>query len=128
MIVLASGCFDPFHYGHLLHLQQAKKFGELLYVAVTRDAFVNKGPERPVFPEEERLAVIQALSIVHTAFLVESSLQALQMIQPDYFVKGAEYTNKIATQDLQFCEDNDINIVLTNGKTYSSTQLLRFYA
>lgn len=128
MIVLASGCFDPFHYGHLLHLQQAKKFGELLYVAVTRDAFVNKGPERPVFPEEERLAVIQALGIVHTAFLVESSLEALQMIQPDYFVKGNEYANNIAPQDLQFCEDNDISIVLTNGKTYSSTQLLRFYA
>lgn len=127
MIVLASGCFDPFHYGHLLHLQKAKKFGELLYVAVTRDACVNKGQGRPVFPEAERLEVVRSLSIVHGCFLCKSSLEAIKDIDPDVFVKGIEYKGKIQPEEEAYCLAHDIKIVFTNTKKYSSTDLLHFY-
>jgi cytidyltransferase-like protein len=125
MIVLCNGCFDPLHYGHLLHLQAAKKMGELLYVAVTRDRFVNKGPGRPVFPEDERLAMVFALSIVHQAFLCDSSMQALQRIRPDIYVKGSEYVGLLPEE--QWCVDNGITVAYTCTKTYSSTQLLHHY-
>lgn len=127
MIVLCNGVFDVFHYGHLLHLQKAKEYGELLYVSVTRDAYVNKGPGRPVFPDAERAALIRALSIVHGVLLVSSSLEALQAIMPDVFVKGDEYKGKLLDADERFCKENGIKIAYTHEKTYSSTKLLHFY-
>jgi cytidyltransferase-like protein len=125
MIVLAGGCFDPLHFGHLVHLQEAKKLGEVLYVAVTRDAYVNKGPLRPVFPEHERLAMVQALSIVHGAFLTDSAQQALERIHPDIYVKGSEYVGLLPEE--AWCMANGIAVAYTVGKTYSSTKLLRHY-
>ena len=47
--VLAHGCFDLLHLGHIRHLQEAKKLGDRLVVSVTADKFVNKGAGRPRF-------------------------------------------------------------------------------
>ena len=124
-IVLCGGCFDPFHYGHLAHLEAAKREGELLYVAVTRDEYVNKGPGRPVFPEQERLAVVRAISCVHYAFLTSSAIEALKYIDPDVYVKGIEYEGKLPEEE--YCKREGIKIVYTREKTYSSSQLLRYY-
>ena len=115
------------HYGHLLHLQKAKEYGELLYVSVTKDEFVNKGPGRPVFPENERLALVRSLWFVHGALLVSSSLEALKAVEPDVYVKGEEYRGKLLKEDLDYCERKGIKIVFTREKTYSSTKLLHFY-
>lgn len=127
MIVLCNGVFDVLHIGHLYHFEEAKTYGELLYVSVTKDAFVRKGQGRPVFPESERLEMVKALSVVHGALLVSSSLEALQKIQPDVFVKGSEYKGKLSPQDELYCTEHGIKIAFTNGKTYSSTKLLHYY-
>lgn len=127
MRVLVNGCFDPLHYGHLLHFKEAKGRNDELYVSVTRDKFVNKGPHRPVFNEEERLAMIRALKIVDIAFLCDSSIQALRKVIPDVFVKGSDYRGLINTEDLQFCREHGIQIIHTDTKKYSSTQLLKHY-
>lgn len=124
MIILANGCFDILHVGHLWHLKAAKELGECLYVSVTRDAFVNKGPGRPVFTENERLELIGSLNIVHGAFLCKSALDALHKLQPDVFVKGREYEGKILPEDEAYCLAHDIKIVFTDTKKYSSTALL----
>jgi cytidyltransferase-like protein len=125
VIVLANGCFDLLHVGHLYHLQEAKKLGEVLYVAVTRDAYVNKGPLRPVFPEQERLAMVRALSIVHGAFLADSAQQALERIHPDIYVKGSEYIGLLPEE--AWCMANGIAVAYTRSKIYSSTKLLHHY-
>jgi cytidyltransferase-like protein len=124
VIVLANGCFDPFHWGHLKHLQAASKMGDMLYVSVTADAFVNKGPGRPVFTDKQRAEVIRALECVHGVLIVENSLEALKNIMPDIFVKGKEYRGKISPQDLAFCKEHDIQIRFTDEPVYSSTALL----
>ena len=124
-LVLVNGCFDPFHYGHLVHFEAAREYGDRLVVSVTRDANVNKGPRRPVFRESQRARVIQALRCVDDVILVGSSLEALKRIRPNYFVKGAEYVGKIQPEDIEFCNRCGIRIVFTHGETYSSTQLLR---
>ena len=127
-VVLANGCFDPFHVGHLRHLQAAATHGTRLVVSVTRDAHVNKGPKRPAFKEKDRLAVIAALRIVDHALLVDDALEALQIVKPDVFVKGSDYRGKIEPEHYMFCQDHGIRIVFTNEPSYSSTKLLRYYA
>lgn len=125
MIVLANGCFDVFHYGHLMHLREAKEHG-ILYVSVTRDQFVNKGLRRPAFPERERLAVVQELRIVTYAFLCSGAQDALQYARPSVYIKGAEYEGNLPEQ--AWCEEHGIKVIFTHGKVYSSTALLNYYA
>src|SRR3990167_9824242 len=70
-IVLCHGCFDPLHIGHVLHLEAAKRFGEILIVAITDDDYVNKGPRRPVFHVEHRRAMLEALRCVDATMVVK---------------------------------------------------------
>ena len=127
-IVLANGVFDILHYGHLRHLCAAKDLGDWLVVSVTKDAFVNKGPGRPVFPESERLEMVNALYVVDKAILVESASEALDRIKPDIFVKGSDYKGKISPEHEAYCKANNIEIAFTDEPHYSSTNLLNYYA
>lgn len=126
MIVLANGCFDPLHYGHVLHLEEAAKWG-LLYVSITDDAHVDKGPGRPVFTAEERAHMVRSLECVHGVLIVPAVADALLMLRPDIFVKGSEYKGKILSAHMDLCEELGVDIRFTNTKKYSSTALLRHY-
>lgn len=123
--VLANGCFDPFHYGHVLHLKAARKLGDLLIVAVTKDRSVNKGPGRPVFNEKQRAEMVEPYA--DGVILVDSSLQALQEADPDIFVKDREYEGKILVEDQAYCDARGIKIMFTDERKYSSTKLLHHY-
>src|SRR5258708_13296125 len=66
-IVMTNGCFDILHAGHVAYLQQAAEEGDCLVVAINSDESVrrlSKGPERPIFPERQRAAVVAALEAV----------------------------------------------------------------
>ena len=126
-IVLCHGCFDPLHIGHVLHLEAAKRFGEILIVAITDDDSVNKGPRRPVFHVEHRRAMLEALRCVDATMVVKDSLQALKEVVPSIFCKGMEYADKILPEDRAFCEENGIVILFTTESSWSSTDLLRYY-
>ena len=127
-VVLANGCFDPLHYGHVLHLQAAKQMGGMLIVSVTKNEHVNKGPGRPVFDECERMAMVTALKCVTAAILSVDALDALRQIRPAVFVKGEEYEGSIQREVLDYCKENNIEISYTRGKRYSSSKLLRHYS
>ena len=124
-IVLANGCFDIYHVGHVLYLEQAASMGDRLIVAVTRDAFVNKGPNRPTFNENDRLEVVRSNRHVNYAFLVDNSLEALEKVMPDIFVKGKDYIGKIQKVHQDFCDANKIEIRFTDTEKYSATEIIR---
>ena len=63
-IVLCHGVFDLLHVGHINHFQEAKNYGDVLIVSVTSDRYVNKGPNRPAFKEENRLKALAALDAI----------------------------------------------------------------
>jgi D-beta-D-heptose 7-phosphate kinase/D-beta-D-heptose 1-phosphate adenosyltransferase len=95
-IVFTNGCFDVLHRGHVTYLQQARALGDVLVVAVNSDSSVSrlKGPGRPVNPVEDRAAVLAALNCVDhvTVFEEDTPERLLELIRPDLYVKGGDYT------------------------------------
>ncbi len=95
-IVFTNGCFDVLHRGHVAYLEQAKRLGDILVLALNSDDSVRrlKGADRPVNSVEDRAAVLAALSCVdHLAVFDEDSPRSLlQIVRPDLYVKGGDYT------------------------------------
>ena len=65
-IVLCHGVFDLLHYGHLKHFETAKKQGDVLFVSVTHDQFIDKGFNRPFFKNQQRLESLSSISEIRT--------------------------------------------------------------
>ena len=122
--VLANGCWDIFHIGHLLHLEAARKMGDRLVVSVTHDAFVNKGPNRPTFNHGQRSAIVGALKCVDEVLIVRGVLEALEIVKPDIFVKGPDYEDKIEVEHAIYCEKKGIKIAFTSEPLFSSTKII----
>lgn len=131
-IVLAHGVFDLLHMGHVRHLKEAKKYGDLLFVTLTADAFVNKGPGKPAFPENLRAEMLGALSVVDFVGVNNAPDAAglIQRLQPDVYAKGSDYfnaeddvTGKIR-REREAVEAHSGRLVFTNDITFSSTELL----
>ncbi len=97
-LVFTNGCFDIIHAGHVGYLEQARKLGERLIVAVNSDASVRslKGDGRPVNPVERRMAVLAALESVDwvVSFEEDTPRKLLEELKPDLLVKGGDYPDK----------------------------------
>ena len=95
-VVLANGCFDVLHAGHVRYLQAAKAIGDVLVVGVNSDAQVTmlKGSGRPLVPETERAELVASLAAVDlvTIFSEPTVEELLLAIQPDVHAKGTDYT------------------------------------
>ncbi|HEX7840170.1 MAG TPA: SIS domain-containing protein [Kofleriaceae bacterium] len=94
-VVWTNGVFDVLHVGHLASLRGAKQFGDVLIVGVNGDASVraNKGPERPIYRCEERVALLAALELVDAILVFDDPTpeRVLAQLKPDVHVKGADY-------------------------------------
>jgi rfaE bifunctional protein nucleotidyltransferase chain/domain len=95
-IVLANGCFDLLHVGHVRYLDAARRLGDVLFVGVNSDAAVArlKGPGRPLMPAAERVELLSALRAVdHVVVFDDDTADALiAAIRPDVHAKGTDYT------------------------------------
>jgi rfaE bifunctional protein kinase chain/domain/rfaE bifunctional protein nucleotidyltransferase chain/domain len=129
-VVHCHGCFDIVHPGHIHHLQYARKLGDLLIVSVSADAQVNKGPHRPLIPDDLRAASLAALECVDAVYLnpQPTAVSLLEALQPDIYVKGQEYEQN---HDPRFLAERDTvtrhggRVVFSSGDiVYSSTALI----
>ena len=95
-IVFTNGCFDIIHAGHVGYLNEAKKLGERLVIAINNDDSVRrlKGPGRPINPVERRMAVLAGLEAVDwvVSFSEDTPGALLQSLKPEILVKGGDYT------------------------------------
>jgi rfaE bifunctional protein nucleotidyltransferase chain/domain len=131
-IVLAHGVYDLLHMGHVRHLEEARSHGDILFVTITADAFVNKGPGKPVFSENLRAEMLSALSVVDWVAVNDApdAEPVLKALQPDVYVKGSDYrdaeddvTGKIS-REREAVETHGGKLVFTDDITFSSSELL----
>jgi len=94
-IVLTNGCFDLIHPGHIELFAEAKRQGDILFVAVNDDDGVRalKGPSRPIVPIADRMEVLAAFADVDhvVSFPGTDPLSTVKAICPDVLVKGDDY-------------------------------------
>jgi len=95
-IVLANGCFDTLHVGHVRYLSGAKREGDVLVVAVNSDASTRKlkGPGRPILEEQARALLVAALRDVdYVVIFSEPNVETLlEELRPHVHAKGTDYT------------------------------------
>jgi len=132
-VVHAHGVFDVLHIGHVRHLEEAGRLGDVLVVTLTADRHVNKGPGRPVFNEHMRAEMLASLAHVHWVAVNPDSdaIKLLHALKPSVYVKGAEYakaeddvTGKI-TDEQKAVESHGGRIAFTSDSmVFSSSNLI----
>jgi rfaE bifunctional protein nucleotidyltransferase chain/domain len=127
-IVFTNGVYDLLHPGHVRYLRAARSHGDVLIVGVNSDRSVraNKGPGRPINPEQERVELIAALAFVDAAVIFdeETPHAIISAIQPDVLVKGADWpADQIVGRDVVEARGGTVvRIPVESG--YSSTTLI----
>ena len=117
-LVLTNGCFDLLHAGHIYALEQAARYGNILWVGINSDASVKrlKGAKRPIYSEQERLYLLNALEFVQGVFVFDGNdlSRELQIIEPDVYVKSGDYSlEKLNSKERSVLESCNAKIVFT---------------
>lgn len=127
-IVLANGCFDVLHVGHIRYLEGAKALGDVLVVGVNSDEQVRaqKGEGRPLVPERERAEIIASLRAVDfvNIFTEPTVKELLLSIRPDFHAKGTDYTEEsVPERDVVRSYGGRVCIV-GDAKEHSSSEMI----
>ncbi len=127
-IVLANGCFDLFHVGHVRYLNGARELGDVLVVGVNSDRQVKrlKGANRPFMPENERAEIVAAFRAVDfvTVFDEPTVTELLLALKPDIHAKGTDYTvDTVPEREIVRGYGGRVAIV-GDPKDHSSTELI----
>ena len=136
-IALCHGVFDLLHPGHFQHFKEASNLADFLIVSITADAFVNKGPGRPLFSSEIRANTLAELEMIDYVIISEqtNAETVINLIKPNYYVKGSEYSSPeddvtgMIVKEKTAIESYGGIIHFTGGMTSSSSLLInKFYS
>lgn len=124
--VLANGCFDVLHDGHLQHLREARAMGDYLIVALTEDAFVNKGPGRPINHWPERADLLRELRCVDEVITTRYACSAIREVRPKVFVKGIDYAggDKFTEDVAGACKEVGAELRYTSAAKQSAKEII----
>lgn len=131
-IVMVSGGFDPFHLGHLLSFQAAKKLGDKLIVVIDGDGYLIKKKGAVFMPIEDRIAIIKELKCVDDVIVMGDGdlSETILYMKPDIFANGGDRSNleRIPITEREACEKVGCKIIFNvggGGKLRSSSNLLK---
>ncbi len=132
IIGLAHGVFDVIHLGHLEHLKQAKSICDILFVSITIDKYVRKGPGRPYFKAIQRAQMLLGISCVNYVIINNkpTAVDLISTVKPNFYVKGPDYKNKNndITKNIykeeQILKKNYGKLYFTTGETFSSSNII----
>jgi rfaE bifunctional protein nucleotidyltransferase chain/domain len=127
-IVLANGCFDVLHVGHVRYLAGAREHGDVLVVGINSDEQVaaQKGPGRPVLPATERAEIVAALeSVTYVTIFDEPTVEQLLLaLKPDVHAKGTDYTtDSVPERDVVRSYGGHVAIV-GDPKDHSTSEII----
>jgi rfaE bifunctional protein nucleotidyltransferase chain/domain len=127
-VVLANGCFDVLHAGHVRYLTGARAEGDVLLVAVNSDGSAGrlKGPGRPILPEEARAELVAALRAVdYVVIFDEPNVEPLlRELRPQVHAKGTDYTAE-TVPERAVAESLGIRVAIVgDSKQHSTTDLI----
>src|SRR5712664_4002211 len=116
-LVLANGCFDLLHVGHVRYLQAARALGDALVVGLNSDASVRrlKGPGRPVMPAVERAELLAALS---------GADALIERLRPDVHAKGTDYTEQSVPERATVAAVGATVAIAGDPKSHSTKDLI----
>lgn len=127
-VVLANGCFDVLHVGHVRYLQGAKALGDLLVVGINSDNQVEvlKGPGRPIMGERERAEIVAGLEAVNlvTIFTEPTITELLLALKPDVHAKGTDYTEDTVPEREVVRSYGGRVAIVGDPKNHSTSQLI----
>lgn len=135
-IGLCHGVFDLVHYGHIKHFEAAKKKCDYLFVSITSDEYIKKGPNRPIHINNERIKFLQSLKFIDHVFLTngESAIHSINLVKPDFYFKGSDYKNnkldktKKIFREINAVKKNKGKIVYTDEKHMSSSKIINEFS
>ena len=127
-IVLANGCFDVLHVGHIRYLTGARELGDVLVVGINSDEQValQKGDGRPVLPAAERAEIVGALEpVTYVTIFNEPTVEELLLaLKPDVHAKGTDYTtDTVPERDVVRSYGGQVAIV-GDPKNHSTSAIL----
>jgi len=127
-LILANGCFDLIHAGHVRYLEGSKQLGGELLVAINSDEQVRglKGNGRPVISASERAEIVAAFRSVDavTIFDEPTVTEIIRLVRPDFHAKGTDYTtDSVPEREIVRQYGGQVAIV-GDPKDHSSTELL----
>jgi len=127
-VVFTNGCFDLLHPGHIRYLEEARRLGDALVVAVNSDRSVRtlKGPGHPVVPEAERAEVLAALRSVDyvTIFDDPTPRAVIARLLPQVLVKGADWgpNEIVGREEVEAAGGRVVSLAVVPG--YSTSALI----
>jgi cytidyltransferase-like protein len=125
MSVLADGCFDPIHVGHVNYLRAASRLcrDEELFVRVAPDAVVEaKG--RSVFQTSAQRADCLSAMVCCRCWFYETLAEAIRDRKPRLLVKGIDWHGRLPADVIAACEEVGTAIVYVMTREKSSTERL----
>ena len=127
-LVLANGCFDLLHVGHVRYLRAARALGDALVVGLNSDASVRrlKGAGRPVMPAVERAELVAAVSGVDAVVIFEedSADALIARLRPDVHAKGTDYTEQTVPERSTVESVGAKVAIAGDPKTHSTNDLI----
>jgi len=125
-VVLANGCFDLLHVGHVRHLQRARTFGDILVVAVNDDrSSRNLKGEWPVFHSCERADMLCALECVSYVIIFEGDMYKLvSTLQPELHVKGGDFKDKEIPESVAVREYGGATMILPIESHWHTSEII----
>jgi len=129
LIVLANGCFDILHAGHIRYLEGARALGDVLVVAVNSDEQVArlKGKCRPILPARERAELVASLQVVDlvTIFAEPTVTELLLALKPDVHAKGTDYTEETVPERSVVRSYGGRVAIVGDPKDHSTSEILK---
>jgi rfaE bifunctional protein nucleotidyltransferase chain/domain len=123
-VVLANGCFDLIHAGHIRYLKESKKQGDVLVVALNSDASVRKlkGKGRPILLAKDRGEIIASFYFVdYVTFFDEAKVEGVLLaLKPHVHAKGSDYTVE-TVPERETVKNYGGEIAITGGPKIKST-------